>query len=38
LKHIGSNAFSSCDSLKSIAIPRHVQILYSSSFSHCESL
>jgi hypothetical protein len=35
---IESNAFSSCSSLKSITIPRHVQILCSGCFSYCEPL
>jgi hypothetical protein len=38
LARIESNAFSDCSSLKSITIPRHVQILCSECFSDCKSL
>jgi hypothetical protein len=38
LTRIESKAFSSCSSLKSITIPRHVQILCSYCFSNCRSL
>jgi hypothetical protein len=38
LTRIESNVFSYCSSLKLITIPRHVQILCSSCFSHCELL
>jgi hypothetical protein len=38
LTRIKSSAFSYCSSLKSITIPRHVQILRSACFSCCPSL
>jgi hypothetical protein len=38
LTRIRSGAFCSCSSLKSITIPRHVQILYSHCFSFYSSL
>jgi hypothetical protein len=38
LTRIESDAFSSCSSLKSITIPRRVQILCSSCFLWCNSL
>jgi hypothetical protein len=38
LTRIESCAFSLCSSLKSITIPRHVQILCSYCFWHCNSL
>jgi hypothetical protein len=38
LTRIESKALLYCSSLKSITIPRHVQILYSSCFSYCNSL
>jgi hypothetical protein len=38
LTRIESQAFLSCSSLRSITIPRHVQIICSKCFSHCHSL
>jgi hypothetical protein len=38
LTHIESQTFSFCSSLKSITIPRHVQILCSECFASCHSL
>ena len=37
-KFIGSSAFSSCDSLRSIEIPDNVTSIGSSAFSNCDSL
>jgi hypothetical protein len=38
LTRVESDAFSSCSSLKSFTIPRHVQILCSYCLSSCKSL